>query len=94
MRESGREERGAYTGDLGASEALIGARAREVCEALWATDGGFEIGAVRGGGRVLPDGCVWERKGAGSEIGEGRVWMHGGQGGFGGVGPVDRAVLL
>lgn len=92
-------ERGwsAYTGNLGASEAFIGARASEIGEALWTADGGLEVGAVLGGGRVLPNGGIGESKGVRGEmagVGEGPVWVQGGEGGLCEVGPVDGAVLL
>jgi hypothetical protein len=85
---------GAYTGDLGAREALVGAGAGEVGEALWAPDGGLEVGAVLGGGRVLPDGGIGEGKGVWGEVGEGAEWVQVCEGGLCEVGPVDGAVLL
>lgn len=85
---------GTYTGDLRTGEALIGARAGEICKALWSANGSLEVSTVLCGGRVLPNGGILEGKGVGCEIGEGSGWVQGGEGRFGTIGPVDRAVLL
>jgi hypothetical protein len=85
----------AYSADLVPGEPFIGTTAGNVCKDLRASDGIFELAAILGGGRILPDGRALEGEGGGRElVGEALVWVESRKKLFGLRGPVNGTVLL